>query len=138
MINILLSEDVLSPEICQEWILQDNCGGIVHFIGTVRNQTKYRKVIKLEFEAFEPMAIKEMKKIAESAMKKFEIEKILIHHRIGTLTVGQIPVIISVSSRHRAAAFEACQYAIDTLKETVPIWKKEFFEDGSHWVSATP
>lgn len=84
------------------------------------------------------MAISEMKKIAEIALIKFDIEMIAIHHRIGELKIGEVPVIIAASSAHRKAAFEACQFAIDTLKETVPIWKKEYFEDGEVWVSATP
>ena len=84
------------------------------------------------------MAIKELEKIAEEAVKKYSIAKIAIHHAEGALKIGDIPVIIAVSSPHRNAAFEACQYAIDTLKETVPIWKKEHFEDGEVWVNSTP
>lgn len=84
------------------------------------------------------MAIKELDKIANEASKRFEITAISIHHRVGELKVGEIPVIIAVGSPHRKAAFDACQYAIDTLKETVPIWKKEFFTDGDVWVSAHP
>ena len=116
----------------------ESVGGVVNFVGTVRNQTKGKTVLFLDFEAYEPMAISEMQKIAEIALEKFEIQKIAIHHRIGMLLIGEIPIIISVSSAHRKAAFEACQFAIDTLKETVPIWKKEHFEDGEIWVSANP
>lgn len=137
-IDILLTTNPLSVEACQQFVVQDNVGGIVHFVGTVRNQTKGKKVLKLDFEAYEPMAISEMRKIGEGAFDKFDVLKIAIHHRIGLLKIGEIPVIISVSAAHRKAAFEACQYAIDTLKETVPIWKKEYFEDGQVWVSATP
>jgi len=84
------------------------------------------------------MAIKEMEKIADMALTNFDILKIAIHHAEGALQIGDIPVIIAVSSPHRKAAFDACQYAIDTLKETVPIWKKEHFEDGEVWVNSTP
>lgn len=84
------------------------------------------------------MAIKEMHKISEQALEKFSISKIAIHHAIGNLHIGDIPVIIAVSSAHRSAAFDACQFAIDTLKETVPIWKKEHFEDGEIWVNSHP
>ena len=84
------------------------------------------------------MAKKEMQKIAEQAMQKFDAIKISIHHRVGVLQIGEIPVIIAVSTPHRKAAFEACEFCIDTLKETVPIWKKEFFEDGEVWVAAHP
>jgi molybdopterin synthase catalytic subunit len=138
MIDIVLSNNSLDPEKCNQWAIEPDCGGVVHFIGTVRNNTKDKQVLKLEFEAYEVMAISEMKKIGENALKLFEIKKILIHHRVGTLLIGDIPVIISVAAKHRKPAFEACQFAIDTLKETVPIWKKEYFEDGETWVSATP
>jgi len=113
-------------------------GGIDVFIGTVRNATKGKKVIRLEFEAYEPMAIAEMEKIARQAYEKWPVQKVLIHHRTGVLDVGEVPVVIAVSAAHRAAAFDACRYIIDTLKQTVPIWKKEIFEDGEIWVAAHP
>jgi molybdopterin synthase catalytic subunit len=113
-------------------------GGIDIFIGTVRNATKGKTVIRLEFEAYEPMALAEMEKIAKQAIEKWPVQKVLIHHRIGILQVGEVPVIIAVSAAHRAAAFDACRYIIDTLKQTVPIWKKEIFEDGEVWVAAHP
>ena len=138
MIDIKLTDQSLSLDKCQALVLDPAVGGIVHCVGTVRNHTKGKTVRKLDFEAYEPMAISEMRKIAEAAISKFKVDKIAIHHRVGTLAVGEIPVIIAVASSHRKAAFDACQYAIDTLKETVPIWKKEYFEDGEVWVSATP
>src|ERR1700709_2500094 len=113
-------------------------GGIDVFIGTVRNATKGKKVLKLEFEAYEKMAMAEMEKIAKQAIEKWPVQKLLIHHRTGVLQVGDVPVIIAVSAAHRDAAFEACRYVIDTLKQTVPIWKKEIFEDGEVWVAAHP
>ncbi|MBP6620367.1 MAG: molybdenum cofactor biosynthesis protein MoaE [Leadbetterella sp.] len=137
-IDINLTQTVLSLEACSAFVSADNVGGIVTFVGTVRNQTKGKRVLKLDFEAYEPMAVSEMSKIAQQAIEKFQIHKIAIHHRTGILEVGEVPVIIAASSAHRRAAFEACQYAIDTLKETVPIWKREIFEDGEVWVSATP
>jgi molybdopterin synthase catalytic subunit len=134
-IEILLSEGELSIKDCQQFVSEEGVGGIVHFIGTVRNNTKGNRVLKLDFEAYKPLAVSEMKKIAEVAIEKYDITKVAIHHRIGALGIGEIPVIIAVSAPHRAAAFEACQYAIDTLKETVPIWKKEYLEGGEVWVS---
>lgn len=113
-------------------------GGIDVFIGTVRNATKGKAVVRLEFEAYEAMAITEMEKIAKKTIEKWPVQKLLIHHRTGILAVGEVPVIIAVSAAHRAAAFEACRYVIDTLKQTVPIWKKEIFEDGEVWVAAHP
>jgi molybdopterin synthase catalytic subunit len=108
------------------------------FIGTVRNQTQGKPVIRLEFEAYAPMAIGEMRKIAAQAVARWGVSKMAIHHRTGVLEIGDIAVIIAVATPHRKAAFEACEFAVDTLKETVPIWKKEFFEDGAVWVAAHP
>jgi molybdopterin synthase catalytic subunit len=121
-----------------DWIMSPESGGIDVFIGTVRNVTKGKMVIRLEFEAYEPMAIAEMEKIAKQAFAKWPVQKVLVHHRTGALDVGEVPVIIAVSAAHRAAAFDACRYIIDTLKQTVPIWKKEIFEDGEVWVAAHP
>lgn len=136
--HILLSERPLHPQNCTDFVADVTCGGIVTFVGTVRNDTQGKKVHQLEFTAYKPMAIKEMQKIADATLQKFGVYKIAIHHAIGMLQIGEIPVVIAVSSKHRKAAFLACEFAIDTLKETVPIWKKEFFEDGSLWVNAHP
>ena len=121
-----------------QYVSNDSCGGISTFVGTVRNITQNKKVTHLDFSTYKPMAIKEMHKIANLAIEKFDIKKIAIHHAEGILKIGDIPVIISVSAPHRKAAFEACEFAIDTLKKTVPIWKKEFFKDGEIWVNAHP
>lgn len=137
-IQILLTAETLDTQSCIDWIMSPDSGGIDVFIGTVRNATKGKRVLKLDFEAYEPMAISEMEKIAKQAFDKWQVQKVLIHHRIGTLQVGEVPVVIAVSAAHRAAAFDACRYIIDTLKQTVPIWKKEFFEDGEVWVAAHP
>ncbi len=136
--QIKLSVSTLNINDCVDWVMSPEVGGIDVFIGTVRNITKGRSVLRLEFEAYEKMAVKEMEKIALQAFDKWPVQKILIHHRTGVLQVGEIPVIIAVSAAHRDAAFEACRYIIDTLKQTVPIWKKEFFEDGEVWVAAHP
>lgn len=138
MIDIQLLPSPLNLEHCNTFVSDPSAGAIVNFIGTVRDETKKQKVVRLEFEAYEKMALSEMKKIADQALEKFEIKKIALHHRIGVLEIGEIPVIISVSSAHRKAAFKACEYIIDTLKQSVPIWKKEFLENGEYWVSATP
>ncbi|MBX2844292.1 MAG: molybdenum cofactor biosynthesis protein MoaE [Flammeovirgaceae bacterium] len=116
----------------------DGAGAIDVFIGTVRNKTQEKQVTQLEFEAYEGMAVKELEKIAKSAKSKWPVEKIAIYHRKGILEIGEVAVVIAVSTPHRKDAFEACQFAIDTLKETVPIWKKEVFEGGEEWVSAHP
>ena len=137
-IDIQLLATPLIEQTCSDFISHPSAGGIVHFVGTVRNQTQGKTVTKLEFEAYVPMAISEMRKIAERAANQWPIQKMAIHHRVGTLAIGEIAVIISVACPHRKAAFEACSFAIDTLKETVPIWKKEFFEDGAVWVAPHP
>ncbi len=116
----------------------DQAGAIDVFIGTVRNKTKNKKVIRLEFEAYESMAIKELEQIKALAFEKWPILKIAIVHAIGVLEIGAVPVVIAVSTPHRKDAFEACEFVIDELKKTVPIWKKEFFEDGEVWVSSHP
>ncbi|CAM1374018.1 Molybdopterin synthase catalytic subunit [Tenacibaculum litopenaei] len=136
--SILISADPLALQPCYDFVDDPTCGGIAVFVGTVRNATQNKSVTQLEFSTYKPMALKEMEKIAQQALSQFPIKKIAIHHAEGLLQVGAIPVVITVSSPHRKAAFDACQYAIDTLKETVPIWKKEFFEDGEIWVNAHP
>lgn len=136
--SVKITNKPLNQQDCYKFVQDASCGGIVEFVGTVRNATQNKEVILLDFSAYEPMALKEMQKIADLALEKFDVHKIVIHHAVGPLKIGDIPVIISVSSAHRKAAFEACEYCIDTLKETVPIWKKEHFKDGEVWVNAHP
>ena len=138
MIDIVVTEKELSPSTCEELIADEKAGGHVVFIGTVRNHTSSKEVLFLEFEAYGSMAEKEMTKIAERAMNAYEVMHVVIHHRIGKLEIGDIPVVIAVAAAHRKAAFAACEFCIDQLKESVPIWKKEFFEDGEVWVAAHP
>lgn len=137
-IDIILSETPLDIRACERFVETPASGGLVTFTGTVRDQTKGKRVVRLEFEAYGPMAQAEMTKIAQQALQQFPVQKVAIHHRTGVLHVGEIPVIIAVSAAHRAAAFAACAFCIDTLKQTVPIWKKEVFEDGEIWVAAHP
>ncbi len=135
MIDILLTDKPLSIDKTQTWIDAPGVGGSCVFVGTVRNKTSDKTVVGLDFEAYEPMAVKEMRKIADQAIAQWPIVRIAIHHRVGALAIGGIPVIIAVSTAHRDAAFEACRFCIDQLKVTVPIWKKERFEDGDVWVT---
>ena len=138
MIDILLSDSPIRESDCLEKVADAGAGGTVLFTGTVRNKTREKEVVRLEFEAYRPMAVKEMQKIAEQICERWPVLHVAIHHRTGVLDIGEIPVLIAVSAAHRKAAFEACEYAIDTLKETVPIWKKEVFADGEVWVAAHP
>jgi molybdopterin synthase catalytic subunit len=137
-ISVKISNTTLSIDEAYESILHDKCGGNCLFIGTVRNQNKGESVTHLDFDTYDTMAEKEMSKIARQCLDKFDITKIAIHHRKGHVGIKDIAVIIAVSSGHRDASFQACRYAIDTLKNTVPIWKKEHLEDGSYWVGARP
>ena len=136
--QIHLSDQPLIIQSCINWVMAPGCGGIDVFIGTVRNDTKGKRVLQLAFEAYEKMAISEMQKLADEAITQWPVQRVAIHHRTGILQVGEVPVIIAVAAAHRNEAFEACRYLIDNLKQTVPIWKKEVFEDGEVWVSATP
>ncbi|HAI75106.1 MAG TPA: molybdenum cofactor biosynthesis protein MoaE [Microscillaceae bacterium] len=113
-------------------------GAVVSFKGTCRNQTDAQKVVQLFYEAYEPMALQEMQRLTQLARQQWKVHNIVIAHRVGTLLPGDIAVLIAVSTSHRKEAFEACAFLIDTLKQTVPIWKKEFFENGEVWVAAHP
>lgn len=113
-------------------------GAINLFVGTVRNHAHHKGVTKLAFEAYEPMAIKEMEKLATLAEAKWPLSKLLMVHAVGEKAIGEPVVVIGVAAPHRQAAFEASRFLIDELKNTVPIWKKEFYEDGSIWVNAHP
>src|SRR5689334_4086589 len=106
--NLHISSTPLDIARCIEWVQSADCGGIDVFIGTVRNHTKGKAVVQLEFEAYETMALKEMQKIAQQAFDKWQLINLLIHHRTGVLTPGEVAVVIAVSAAHRAAAFEAC------------------------------
>jgi molybdopterin synthase catalytic subunit len=108
-------------------------GAAVMFEGVVRNQTRGRQTLYLDYEAYEEMALAEMEKLAEQALKQFAVRDVALVHRLGRLEIGEASVLIVVASAHRAAAFDACRWLIDTLKRTVPIWKKEYFEDGAVW-----
>jgi molybdopterin synthase catalytic subunit len=136
MIRII--EERLNVEVAIQQVSHPTCGGVNIFVGNVRNQTKGKKVLFLEFEAYKNMALNEMNKITQEAKSRWDIHEMVIHHRVGKVEIGEAAVVIAVSSPHRDASFEACKFAIDTLKLTVPIWKKETFEDGEVWVSAHP
>lgn len=113
-------------------------GAALVFEGIVRNQTRERKTLYLEYEAYEQMAAVQLENLAAEALEKFQVRDVAIVHRLGRLEIGETSVLIAVASAHRAASFEACRWLIDTLKRTVPIWKKEFFEDGAVWADGEP
>jgi len=111
-------------------------GAVNVFIGTIRDTAVDKKVVRLEYEAYESMAVSETQKIVDEASKKWELMGFAISHRTGIVKPGEVAVAVAVSTKHRRASFEACQYIIDNLKEKVPIFKKEVFEDGAEWISA--
>jgi MoaE-MoaD fusion protein len=108
-------------------------GAVVTFDGCVRNHSQGRRALYLDYEAYESMALGKIREIAELIHEKFPVHLVAIAHRLGRLEIGETSVFIAVSSAHRPAAFDACRFAIDTLKRTVPIWKKEYSEDGAVW-----
>src|ERR1700751_2845956 len=113
-------------------------GAAVVFEGVVRNNTRGRQTLYLDYEAYEEMALNQMEELAEQAIAKFGVRDVGLLHRLGRLELGETSVLIVVASAHRAAAFEACRWLIDTLKRTVPIWKKEYFVDGAVWADGEP
>jgi len=111
-----------------------NCGATVTLDGYARRFTKSRETLYLIYEAYEPMAVSEMRKLGSAARERFDIEHISIVHRIGKINIGETSIVISVAAPHRKPAFEACEWLISELKRTVPIWKKEVYADGEKWV----
>jgi len=124
-IDILLSDQPLDTQQAIAAVNHDSAGAVDVFIGTVRNKTQNRPVVRLDYEAYDSMAVAQMRKLAEETAAQWPVTGIAIHHRKGVLQIGDIAVVIAVSTPHRQEAFEACKYTIDTLKERVPIWKKE-------------
>ena len=130
--------DQIDLEEAYRYLQSPESGAVNMFVGTVRNHSKGKAVTKLAFEAYETMAIKEMEKIAAAAQQQWELDKVLIIHATGEKEPGEPVVITGASSAHRKASFEACEFLIDELKKTVPIWKHEWYEDGSCWINAHP
>lgn len=116
------------------FVSDPEAGAIVTFIGTTRNNNEGRKVIALDYEAYPEMAEKELKRLGEEAKRRWRIQRMAIVHRIGPVQITEPSVIIAVSAAHRADAFEACRFAIEEIKKSVPIWKKEVFEGGEVWI----
>jgi MoaE-MoaD fusion protein len=112
----------------------DEAGAVASFVGTVRRHSRGRTVLHLEYEAFEEMAEPMLRALAAELTAKHGLAKVAIHHRVGRVEIGEPSVVIAVSAAHRAAALDACREAIDTLKETIPLWKKEFYEGGEEWL----
>jgi molybdopterin synthase catalytic subunit/molybdopterin converting factor small subunit len=129
-----LQPDALSLEAAVEEVRTDEAGAIATFIGTTRVQSRGRTVLHLDYEAYEEMAGQVMAEIATELKSRYDVCEIAIHHRIGRVEIGEASVVIAVSAPHRHDALAACKDAIDTLKERVPLWKKEAYEGGEEWI----
>lgn len=130
-----VTAEPLSADALADAVTVPEAGGVCVFLGVVRNNNAGRPVVALEYEAHVPMAEAKMKDIGEQVHRRWpDVRQVAMVHRIGRLAIGEASVVIAVSAAHRREAFEACHFAIDRLKETVPIWKREVFEDGAVWV----
>ena len=129
-----VTEEPLSLEAAAAEVADERAGALATFTGTVRRQSRGREVTRLEYEAYAEMAEDVMSQLARDLLERYELCAVAIHHRVGTLGIGEASVVIAVSAPHRQDALAACQDAIDTLKETVPLWKKEVYEGGEEWI----
>jgi molybdopterin synthase catalytic subunit/molybdopterin converting factor small subunit len=130
----LLSEDPLSLDAVVREVSSDHAGAIATFTGTTRIESRGRQVVHLDYEAYEGMAEQVMAELAEELKRRYDLCEVAIHHRVGRVGIGETSVVIAVSAPHREAALAACKDAIDTLKATVPLWKKEVYEGGEEWI----
>jgi molybdopterin synthase catalytic subunit len=129
-----ITHDPLDPAPLVEAVRRDESGAVALFYGVVRNENMGRNVQYLEYDAYPEMAIKKMKEVADEVRAKFPVTGIGVLHRIGRLEIGETSLLVAVSSGHRSEAFEACHYAVDRIKQIVPVWKKEVWEDGEAWI----
>jgi MoaE-MoaD fusion protein len=136
--NVSLVREKIDANSVLQSIKAGEDGAVVVFDGIVRNNTRGRHTLYLDYEAYESMAGKQMEDLRRQALEQFKVREIVIQHRLGRLEIGETSVLIAVASPHRGAAFDACRWLIDTLKRTVPIWKKEYFEDGAVWADGEP
>ncbi len=132
---IELTHNPLDPARITSHVRRDSNGAVVTFLGTTRNNFEGKEVLTLEYEAYEEMALKKLGEVREELLAQFGLEDIAISHRIGTVPIGETSLVVAIASPHRKEAFQACQVAVDRIKEIVPIWKKEIFQDGSRWVA---
>src|SRR5438067_3865996 len=129
-----IAEEPLDPKPLVEAVRRDESGALVLFYGVVRNENLGRSVQYLEYDAYQEMALKKMRQNGDDVRSRFPVTGVGILHRIGRLEIGETSLLVAVSSGHRKEAFDACHYAVDRIKQTVPIWKKEVWKDGSQWI----
>ncbi len=131
---IEITRQAIDPQPVTASVRRDSNGAVVTFLGVTRRHSMGKAVLYLEYEAYEPMALKELAKIGREVGSRWGLQDVAIVHRVGRLEIEDVSLVVAVASPHRREAFEACQYVVDRIKETVPIWKKEVFEDGAVWV----
>ena len=131
---IEITHEPLNPQPATASVRRDSNGAVVTFLGTTRRTSMDKTVLYLEYEGYVPMALKKLREIADEVAQRWPIQDISILHRIGRLEIEDISLVVAIASPHRKEAFQACGYVVDRIKETVPIWKKEVFEDGQVWV----
>ena len=132
-----ITSDPLDPAPLVEAVRADEAGAIALFYGVVRNENLGRTVLYLEYDAYPEMAIKKMKEVADEVRVKFPVTGVGVLHRTGRLEIGETSLLVAVSSGHRREAFEGCHFAVDRIKQIVPVWKKEVFEGGEEWIEGT-
>lgn len=133
-----LTDHALEPVALTSRLRTTRDGATVIFVGTVRDQARGLQVIRLDYEAFAPMALEQMRNIEREIRARWPITDVALVHRTGSLKIGEASVVVAVTAPHRKEAFDACQHGIDTLKQTVPIWKKEYYVEGEAWVDDRP
>jgi molybdopterin synthase catalytic subunit len=129
-----ISDRPLDPAAVAARVTGPDAGGVVQFVGAVRDRSRGRDIEHLEYEAYAEMAVQEMERICDEAARRWPGARVAIAHRVGHLAIGDLAVVVAAAAAHRAEAFDACRFAIDALKQTVPIWKKEVATDGASWV----
>jgi len=132
---IEITDQPLDPARVTNLVRRDGNGAVVTFLGTTRDHFEGKRVLRLEYEAYYDMALKKLEEICREMQQEFGVEDVAISHRTGLVDIGQISLVVAVAAPHRKEAFYACHKVVDRIKETVPIWKKEVYEDGSRWVA---
>lgn len=134
--HVRVTDEVIDPRAIEARVADPGAGAIVTFSGVVRDNARGRKVVALDYESYAPAAEKQLARICDEIRERWSVLQVAIEHRTGRLEIGETSVVISVSSAHREAAFDSARYAIERIKEIVPIWKKEFYEDGETWIGS--
>jgi molybdopterin synthase catalytic subunit len=136
--HIQLLHTTLSSSEADQWLRSKDDGAVVLFVGNIRGHNRGSEVVQIDFEAYDEMALKELHKIADMLIQEFSLSRVWIEHRLGSVLPSETAIIAGVSAAHREKAFQALEQLMHRLKQTVPIWKKEIYTDGHHWVNATP